>query len=233
MQTIALENVGEVVLRKSKRAKRIILKIDQRGKPIITIPAYMPYALAKQYAKSHITWFQEHVPQHTTELIVDGMRVGRQHYIQFRQTDRAKPTSRVSGDQITIHYSPNTYPASPDVQNEATKAATRALRKEAELTLPSLLYRLAQAHGYNYQEVRLKAMHTRWGSCSQNGIINLSIWLVQLPDHLIEYVLCHELVHLHHQHHQPAFWQELGEIVPDYKQRRIALRDYNPTLLKA
>ena len=52
-------------------------------------------------------------------------------------------------------------------------------------------------------------MHTRWGSCSGLGNINLSLWLMLAPTHLVDYVIKHELAHLNEMNHGPRFWKEL------------------------
>jgi hypothetical protein len=54
---------------------------------------------------------------------------------------------------------------------------------------------------------------------------------MQVPDHLVQYVLCHELTHLNHMHHQTAFWEELAQMIPDYKARKKELKEYRPELM--
>jgi predicted metal-dependent hydrolase len=80
------------------------------------------------------------------------------------------------------------------------------LRHQAQLFLPGELERLAKEHGFVYKEVKIRKSRTRWGSCSSKGTISLSIYLMLLPPHLIEYVLLHELCHTIEMNHSPAFW---------------------------
>lgn len=61
-------------------------------------------------------------------------------------------------------------------------------------------------------------MKTRWGSCStQAKTIRLSIWLAQFPPSCAEYVLVHELCHLHEANHSARFWACVEKAMPDYK----------------
>jgi len=83
------------------------------------------------------------------------------------------------------------------------------LRTHAKQYLPAEVQRLAQQHGFHYQQIKIKKSKTRWGSCSSKGIINLSLYLMLLPAHLIEYVLLHELCHTVEMNHSPAFWSLL------------------------
>jgi len=80
------------------------------------------------------------------------------------------------------------------------------LRRKAQSVLPVQLAQLAQLHGFKYSAVKIRKSKSRWGSCSTKGTISLSFYLLLLPEHLIEYVLLHELCHTVHLNHSPAFW---------------------------
>lgn len=228
MQHIEIPGVGTVQIKKSNRAKRIIIAVSHDGTPRVTIPTYAPYLIGKRYALQHAEWLRAHRPEKQAIDLRSGMKIGKGHTLEFVEGDAYK--SRVSAHEVRVFLPKGVETSHPDAQKEARKACTRAIRRQAELSLPGLLYALASSNGYSYKEVRCKALRTRWGSCSSAGIINLNIWLVQLPDELVEYVLAHELTHLNHQHHQSAFWQELEYMVPDYKKRRKELKNYQPTL---
>lgn len=234
MRTVQLDEVGEVELRKSSRAKRLILKIDQSGKPIVTMPVYVPYHIAANFARNHRAWLLEHLPKDQNFKIYDGMPIGKTHIIKFVASNtHSKPSAQVRGERVTISYPESMQSTDASVQAEASKGAARALRRQAEQQLPALLHQLARQHGYSYREIRIKAVRTRWGSCSSGKIINLSIWLMQLPEPLIEYVLCHELAHLEHLNHSQSFWQAVEAMVPDYRARRKELKQYSPRLMQA
>jgi len=81
-----------------------------------------------------------------------------------------------------------------------------ALWRKAKSVLPAQLAQLAALHGFKYSTVKIRKSKTRWGSCSTKGTISLSFYLLLLPEHLIEYVLLHELCHTVHMNHSPAFW---------------------------
>ena len=72
--------------------------------------------------------------------------------------------------------------------------------------------------------VAIKDMRSRWGSCSAKGRVSLHWGLVLLPIELVDYVVVHELVHLRELHHQTAFWRRVEQVLPDYRERRMRLR---------
>ena len=77
-------------------------------------------------------------------------------------------------------------------------------------------------------EVALSNARTQWGSCivAHNGRVRVRLhWrLVQLPEHLVDYVVAHELAHIREMNHSPQFWRWVGVLLPHYMEARRELR---------
>ena len=73
-------------------------------------------------------------------------------------------------------------------------------------------------------QVQLSSARTRWGSCHVSGRIHLNWRLIQMPAHLLDYVVAHEVAHLIEMNHSQRFWRTVGKLVPDYAARRKELR---------
>lgn len=84
----------------------------------------------------------------------------------------------------------------------------------------------AQALKVPVPSLRLSNAKTRWGSCNSRGIISLNWRLIQMPQHLIDYVVAHELSHLIEMNHSTAFWKVVGSIYPEYLMARKELKGY-------
>jgi predicted metal-dependent hydrolase len=69
-------------------------------------------------------------------------------------------------------------------------------------------------------QVRVNGLGYRWGSTRGRDRINIHWATLQLRPSLIDYVLVHELAHLHEPNHTPAFWEQVERVMPDYKPRR-------------
>jgi hypothetical protein len=82
-----------------------------------------------------------------------------------------------------------------------------------QVVLFERLKELAAQHGFRYQNAGIRNQKTRWGSCSSKNNISLNIHLLNLPDHLRDYVILHELVHTEHKNHSKRFWSRLDEVV--------------------
>jgi hypothetical protein len=101
-----------------------------------------------------------------------------------------------------------------------------AWRKEAKKYLPVRLNELSRKHQLPYNRVIIKNNKSRWGSCSQKDNINLSLHLMRLPDHLIDYILLHELAHTLHKNHGRQFWKSMEKICPNAKSLDKEMRGY-------
>ncbi len=93
-------------------------------------------------------------------------------------------------------------------------------RQQAKIFYDESVERLLPAIGdyaITKPKVKIRAMRTRWGSCSSQGNINLNLWLIRLPPELIDYVIAHELCHLVEFNHSSRFYCLLGGIMPDWR----------------
>jgi predicted metal-dependent hydrolase len=106
----------------------------------------------------------------------------------------------------------------------------KSLKIEAEHLLPMRLKLLARQHGYEYKDVQIRKLISRWGSCSSVKVITLSYYLIQLPWNLIDYVIIHELIHTQHMHHGKEFWDDFKKIMPDARALQKEIRHYKPLI---
>lgn len=80
--------------------------------------------------------------------------------------------------------------------------------------------------GVAYHRITIRGQISRWGSCSTKGNLNFNWKLMLVPEELQDYVVVHELAHLKEMNHSKRFWAVVEEVLPDYKERRKALRGY-------
>jgi len=57
----------------------------------------------------------------------------------------------------------------------------------------------------------------RWGSCNSSREIKFNSKLIMAPEHVIDYVVVHEMSHMAHMNHSKSFWTSVGKIIPNYK----------------
>ncbi len=110
------------------------------------------------------------------------------------------------------------------VRDDAADAAVLRARAEAELPPRLLAWAARMGLSGAVASVRISSAEKRLGSCAVSGDIRLSYHLLRWPDAVVEYVLVHELAHLRHHDHSPAFYAEIERYLPDYKDALAILR---------
>ncbi len=98
------------------------------------------------------------------------------------------------------------------------------LMREARRVFTERLDHFAPRLGVSYRRLTLSSASTRWGSASADGSIRLNWRLVHLSLEMIDYVVAHELSHLREMNHSPGFWGVVASVMPDYDERRQALK---------
>lgn len=75
--------------------------------------------------------------------------------------------------------------------------------------------------------VRVRGLGHRWGSYSSEaadgGLISLHWATFQLPIHLVDYVVAHELAHARVSGHGPDYWRLLGRALPECRRLKTEL----------
>lgn len=104
--------------------------------------------------------------------------------------------------------------------------SVESLRAQAKASLPGRLKMLADRYGFRYNRVAIKHNTSNWGSCSSKGNINLNLNLMRVPVPLQDYILLHELTHLHHPDHSAAFHAELEKHLTDHFAQNVEDEDF-------
>jgi predicted metal-dependent hydrolase len=96
-----------------------------------------------------------------------------------------------------------------------------------EKGLPRLKKRVAHFAakvGVSAGEVQIKDLGYRWAACLKNGDLHFHWKCPMAPLTVIDYIIVHELCHLHHRDQSDAFWNEVDKVLPDYRERKDWLR---------
>lgn len=225
-----LENGLAIQVYKRRGSKNLRLSLTSTGQIRVTIPAWAPYVAGLEFAKSRHAWIEEQ--RAVPKILVDGQPIGKAHRLKIEPSHvLEKISSRVSPGLVKISYPLQKYEASdPAVQAAAKKAAIKAMRQQAEKLLPQRTSSLAARHRFKFQDVSIKHLKGRWGSCDSHSNIVFNLFLMQLPWDLIDYVILHELTHTKILKHGPAFWAAMAEILPEAKSQKKRLQEYHPVL---
>lgn len=228
---VSLDGIGTVALYKRRGMQSMRISIRPDGTIRVTLPIFVSYQAALQFVLSKRDWLAEHRLEPSAPL-ENAQAVGKSYRLLFIANFTAlKPTSRLTANTIIVNYPSSFSMEEPSVQKAAEAGAVRALRQEAEDTLPNRVAQVAQKAGFQYKSVIIKKLKGRWGSCDQDNNIVLNLYLMQLPWQLIDYVILHELVHTKHLHHGESFWSEFVHHEPAAKLLRKSIHNYQPNVV--
>lgn len=103
------------------------------------------------------------------------------------------------------------------------KLQREILGRELERLVPLWESRL----GVRAENVRIRKMKTRWGSCNHRaGRIWFNLELVRYPLQALEMVVVHELIHLLEPNHGREFYLLMNQYLPDWENRQHLLNQY-------
>lgn len=104
------------------------------------------------------------------------------------------------------------------------KLLNRFYREEMQVSLAKMLPKWQERLGVAPDSLEIKKMKTKWGSCNiQAKRIWLNLELAKKPIECMEFILVHELVHLHERHHNEQFRALMNKHMPNWKERRDLL----------
>lgn len=230
-QTLEINGV-EVTLFKSQRAKSLNITIKPFSGVRVSVPASISFEKAKEATKQRIEWIKSHLSkmQKAEDLFtvfkLDTKFQTRTHHLQLRVSENEILKSTVRNNLIDVSIPQSNAVEDAEVQNEIRRAIERAWRKEAKEYLPKRVSDLANIHKFEFNKVSVKNSKTRWGSCSFDNSINLSLHLMRLPDYLVDYVILHELVHTKIKNHSRDFWQLLDLVSGNAKKLDREVKEY-------
>jgi predicted metal-dependent hydrolase len=203
---------GEAVpvrIRRNPRAKRISMRADVVKREIrITMPTYAPTKAAMDFVAQKRNWIALRlhsapavVPLHAGETVAFE---GEPHRIIW--SEAATRTVRlVDGSEgRELHL------GGPQDMVEAR--ILRWLKTQARSIFAEEIAHYCRQAGEPVPALSLGDPRSRWGSCSSRGTISLSWRLVMAPAHVRRSVIAHEVAHMRHMDHSPAFYAWLDEL---------------------
>lgn len=187
-----------IILRRLPQAKRLTLRLSPDGREIrLSMPTWARTEEALAFAHSRAEWLTAQLARHAApQRIAHGATLpyrGAPHRLQH---DPAQPR-RIHAAEGTLHIG-GPAEGMPGRLHRWMQAEAR------KLFAADLAIYCARA-GVPVPPLALSAAQARWGSCSSRGVVRLNWRLVMAPDAVRRSVVAHEVAHLVHFNHSPAF----------------------------
>ncbi|MEX0649620.1 MAG: SprT family zinc-dependent metalloprotease [Candidatus Andersenbacteria bacterium] len=233
--TVIIEgNLHPYTLRKSKKARNLLLHVNIRGEIEAVLPWYVSYGEAEAFVRERTQWLKTMLEK-------------------YRQLQAVLPQRQwKSGDELP--YFGSTYILQIDLDTQRQRESVQeaegvvTVRTNVLERVPILLMKWYRTQGREYftgqailyaaqlkksvRSVRVLNTKTQWGSCNRQKAALTFQWRLALaPEEVARYVVAHEVAHLSHPNHSPAFWKCVKKLEPDFEQHRGWLRKHGHTLI--
>lgn len=212
---------GSIIVARNVRARRIILRARPDGIHI-TVPAFARQSDIERAIADCVPKLMQKKPQGVGSVIDREFRIESDNFTFCIEEHAADVFQmRYCGKTATLLCPAGTVYSDKKMQQWLRKAVTTALARRAKELLPARLKMLAAENGFKYNGCTVRNVHSRWGSCTAGKNISLSIYLAQLPNELIDYVLLHELCHTVEMNHSERFWALMDKVTAPAKAKEL------------
>ncbi len=224
-------DAGDYVLhlKVNPRARRTLVRVDRHGKVVVTASRARYLADAIAFAHSQHDWIIEQRNRRVeSQPFAPGLRL------------------TIAGHAATLDHRDGVITPRPEEQPDGTwrliaggdgatyaKRIERYLRKQALKLLSTETDRMAGELGFSGIRTTLFDARGRWGSCTpRRKAIRYSWRLILAPRSVLTYLVAHEVAHLKHPDHSPAFWAEVAGLYGDCKAARKWLKTDGHSLFR-
>ena len=217
------------VLVRNPRSRHVRMSLTPEGLRV-SAPMRLPEHEIDRAVRSKERWLLRHhelLEPAVPEPLIDGQMLpflDGELELGVRHAPRASVRLRAEQGRLAV--------AAPDA-DAVRPLVERAYRQAARGWFGLMCDIYATRMGVQFTSIGIRDPRTRWGSCSARGALSFSWRLMMAPERVAEYVVVHEMAHLVHLDHSPAFWNLVRQVSPDHDPDRAWLRDHGGWLSRA
>lgn len=216
-----------------KKIKNLYIRIKPpKARVMVSVPVHTSDSVIAEFLEEHWSWIiekrQEILDSEETKKEEAEYLTGERHALWGQwydlQVERSlkRPLTELRGNRIYMRVGAHS------TAEERRKQLDRWYREQLCEVLPGLIHQCEERVGRSANEWRFRRMKTRWGTCSiQRKRIWLNIQLAEMPPECLEYVVTHELTHLHEASHNKRFWSLMDSFYPDWRRAKQLLKERN------
>jgi predicted metal-dependent hydrolase len=210
-------------VRRSERARRVRVTVDQAGGVEVVLPRRAPSGAAAAAVAELRPWIERRVAEVDRARAVVASRGDTVPYLGTSMSLVREPgRTRVRRRGMVLLV--------PDGA-AGVPALERWYRRAAVAEIAPRLDRACALAGASYERLVIRGQRTRWASCSRSGTMSFNWRLLLAPEPVLDYVVWHEVCHLSVMDHSPRFWALVAARCPDYRTHVRWLKRYGPTLV--
>lgn len=218
-------SVPYLIIRSARRKRTVQMSVEAGGL-VIHAPLATPLAFIEALLARRSAWLAHRLAELPPPLAFepgDSVRfLGRD--LALAVTSLPVRRARVRRGRFGLHVTVPAALTGPDRHAAIASTLGRWYRGKAWRLIRRSLARWIPRVGATPAAWWVRDQKRRWGSCSTSGVLRFNWRLAMLHPHLVDYVVVHELCHLLHPNHSPAFWKAVEEAMPGASVLRSQLR---------
>ncbi len=207
------------IIRSSKR-KTVSIKIS-KGKVFINAPNFITHSTIEAILIKKQAWIKSKLAiQEKIATIQPKQFINDEEFLYLGQHYTLQI---IAGLRSSVHIDHNaliitTKKQSVNDANTLKKLLIQWYRQQAEIILKEKTDAYAKLIGVNPTSVTIKTFKARWGSCNIKAGIQYNWKIIMAPETIIDYLVIHELCHIHHHNHSVVYWQTVAKFCEHYKE---------------
>ena len=201
--------LGKIAVTPHKRAKRIIARRKEDGIQLTVPPSIARNQILSTIERLKPRLLELPLPKSQKAIMISESDIIHTHTFTVhikRHSVTDKIAVSLKNGKLLVSFPQNSDLTSQDSQRLIRQAITCGLRNEAKRILTEKTKHFAEKFNLSFDTIKINSGKTRWGSCSGGKNINYSLFLLLLPEKLIDYVVLHELAHTVEMNHSHKFW---------------------------
>jgi len=226
MPLLQIDDLHVEVVRKNIRTLRLTVHMPD-GRVRVSVPLRTPDATVQELVTARRAWIQKHQANFAAREQPRQLAYvsGETHYYQGQPYEmRVHATAGPARVALRDAQYLDLYVRDDCPPEQRAKVLAAWYRQRLREQLPALLEKWQPVVGAQASAWAIKQMKTRWGTCNiQARRIWLNLELIKRPLPCLEYVIAHELTHLHERYHNARFWGLMDQFMPDWRQYKAEL----------
>ena len=211
-------------VRRSPRRKTLEVIVDRGGELILAVPTSTDDAAIAEFVRERRFWLFSKLAEKELHQQPPPSRefVTGEGFMYLGKSYRLLLVER-QGSPLILHAGRFRL-----IRSEAERGREHFIQwysAHAKVWLKSRLKDWTVRLDAKPKDLKLRDLGYRWGSCTQGGTLNFHWAVILLPANVVDYVIVHELAHLHEPNHTPEFWGRVERAMPDYEQRKLWLAE--------
>ena len=219
-------------LQRSPRRKNIALQV-KNGEIFVRAPSYVSNSYIEQVLHNKKCWLEKKIGQQIackskSNQIFDGGQLwllGQMFRLSFVFDSNNSFTVQFEEQVAQVTLRKNWLEKSKDAQQKKAKTIIEQwLKQQITDLIDKKVMLFSSQMALNPTGIKVRQYKSRWGSCTNKGVLYFNYLLYMVPEPVINYVVIHELAHLKYFNHSNQFWHLVAKYCPKFEEHKLWLK---------